>query len=52
LAYLREGECAGAGIRIDKNTLKERGALALYIEKDGIKVESAKAKQGVRPWVP
>ncbi|HUB65213.1 MAG TPA: ComEC/Rec2 family competence protein [Methylocella sp.] len=43
--------CA-AGIVIDRDKLKETGALTLSFTKDGIKMRSARAADEDRPWSP
>lgn len=42
--------CSQSALIIDKRALTQKGAHALYIEKEKIKVETAADFRGVRPW--
>ena len=43
--------CRGPGTVIDRFDLWRNGAHALWIERDGIRVESVNGWRGERPWV-
>jgi competence protein ComEC len=44
--------CRAAGIVIDRIDLWRSGAHAIWLDADGIRVESVDALRGDRPWVP
>lgn len=45
------GRCRSTELRIDRFSVWREGAHALYLEADGIRVETARGLQGARPWV-
>jgi competence protein ComEC len=45
------GACAGVPVRIDRFDLWRGGAAALWIMPEGVRLETARGWQGVRPWV-
>ncbi len=49
---VRRGQCPGAFRVIDRFDLWRGGAHALWLADGGVRVESAAARRGDRPWVP
>jgi competence protein ComEC len=45
------GACASVGTRIDRFDLWRNGSHALYLDQNGIRIETARQAQGNRPWV-
>jgi competence protein ComEC len=45
------GACASLPTRIDRFDLWRNGAHALYLDQNGIRIETARQAQGNRPWV-
>jgi len=50
-AFPLRGRCAGVPLRIDRFDLWRSGAHAVFIGPEGVRVETARAAQGARPWV-
>jgi competence protein ComEC len=44
--------CASANVVIDRFSLWREGGHALWLEGDGVRVETVRATRGERPWVP
>lgn len=44
------GRCRSVPLRIDRFTVWRAGAHSLFIDADGVRVETAQALQGERPW--
>lgn len=45
------GRCRSVKLRIDRFSVWRKGAHALYIDGNGIRIETARDLQGERPWV-
>jgi competence protein ComEC len=45
-------KCASARAIIDKFSLWRDGGHAVWLERDGARIESARDSRGIRPWVP
>ena len=45
------GRCRSVKLRIDRFSVWRKGAHALYIDGDAIRIETARDLQGDRPWV-
>lgn len=45
------GRCRSVKLRIDRFSVWRKGAHALYIDGDAIRIETARELQGERPWV-
>jgi competence protein ComEC len=45
-------KCAGAQAIIDRFSLWRDGGHALWLERDGVVIDSVRQSRGVRPWVP
>lgn len=50
-AYPLRGVCAGVHTRIDRFDLWRSGAVAMWIGPEGVRIETARGRQGARPWV-
>lgn len=50
-AFPLRGRCRAAKLRIDRFSVWRKGAHALYIGADGIRIETSRDLQGQRPWV-
>lgn len=44
------GNCEKPGIRIDRRSLRDAGAHALYVEGNSIRMETVAQMRGARPW--
>jgi competence protein ComEC len=51
VSFPLRGACAGVPVRIDRFDLWRSGAVALWISPEGVRLETARGWQGVRPWV-
>lgn len=49
-AFPLRGRCRSVGLRIDRFTVWRSGAHALYLDADGIRIETSRGLQGARPW--
>jgi competence protein ComEC len=49
-AFPLRGRCRSVPLRIDRFSVWRSGAHALYIGDGGIRIETARGQQGVRPW--
>ncbi len=49
---VRRGQCRSVRRIVDRFDLWRGGAHAFWLRKDGVRVESAAAYRGVRPWAP
>lgn len=45
------GQCRNVPLRLDRFDVWRSGAQAVFIEADGLRVETARGSQGARPWV-
>ena len=45
------GQCRKVPLRLDRFDVWRSGAQAVFIEADGLRVETARGNQGARPWV-
>lgn len=45
------GACRGVPVRIDRFDLWRRGAHAVFLGEEGVRIETARQAQGRRPWV-
>lgn len=50
-AFPLRGRCRSVKLRIDRFSVWRKGAHALYIDGDAIRIETARDLQGERPWV-
>ena len=50
-AFGQAGEVTEAKLVIDRIDVWRNGAYAVYREGDNLRVETARAEQGLRPWV-
>jgi competence protein ComEC len=50
-AFPLRGRCRSVALRIDRFTVWRSGAQALYLDDDGIRLETSREEQGERPWV-
>lgn len=50
-AFPLRGRCRSVELRIDRFTVWRTGAHALYLDEDGIRLETSREEQGERPWV-
>lgn len=50
-AFPLRGRCRSVALRIDRFTVWRSGAQALYLDDDGIRLETSRDEQGERPWV-
>jgi len=50
-AFPLRGRCRSVKLRIDRFSVWRKGAHALYIDGDAIRMETARDLQGERPWV-
>ncbi len=49
---VRRGQCRGKRVVIDRFDLWRHGGHALWLAKDGVRVETVHGRRGARPWVP
>jgi len=50
-AFPLRGRCRSVALRIDRFTVWRAGAHVLYLDEDGIRLETSREEQGERPWV-
>lgn len=50
-AFPLRGRCRSVKWRIDRFSVWRKGAHALYVGPDGVRIETARDLQGTRPWV-
>lgn len=50
-AFPLRGRCRSVKLRIDRFSVWRKGAHALYVDADGIRIETSRDLQGQRPWV-
>lgn len=50
-AFPLRGRCRSVTLRIDRFSVWRAGAHALYLDEDGIRLETSREEQGDRPWV-
>jgi competence protein ComEC len=49
-AFPLRGRCRSVPLRIDRFTVWRAGAHSIFIDADGVRIDTAQALQGERPW--
>ncbi len=49
-AFPLRGRCSSVPLRIDRFSVWRSGAHALYVDESAIRIETARGRQGLRPW--